>query len=316
MFATQRSKSLTHDSAQDRTANLEACFRDLILPQGKANTTLSQAIRYVLDSPGSFIRARLAWQAGYTCGLSDTVAARIAIAVEYFHTASLIFDDLSSMDDAETRRGSRCVHVVYGEAVAMLTALAFINRAYSLIWSETRILLPEVSREVTEFVESCLGTSGVLEGQAKDLSFGPKDNTPEKILEISMGKTVTLLRLSLCLPAMIANAPARTVSLLRRLAVFRGLGYQIADDFKDVFQSEEQSGKTSDRDRSLFRPNIVVSEGVPAAARRLAKFVEKGDRIQRQLTSRQGNWDFLKELRISVGPKLLNENGIPISGDL
>lgn len=316
MFAPQQNKAAAHHAAPDHIDDLENRFKDLMNVNGASETQLAQAICYVTNRPGSFIRARLALQVGRTCGLEIEIAERIAIAVEYFHTASLIFDDLSSMDDAETRRGSRCVHQIYGEATAMLTALAFINRAYALIWHETSKLLPTVSRDVTKFVENCLGPDGVLKGQSQDLNFSPEENSPRKILEISMGKTVTLLQLSLCLPAMIANAPDRTISLLRRLAVFRGLGYQIADDFKDVFLSEEQSGKSSDRDRTLCRPNLVVSEGVPAAAHRLEKLVAKGDRTQRLLTSRRGAWRFLNELRITAGPELINENGIPISGSL
>ena len=293
-----------------------AAFRDLMPSGGQQETPLSNAIQYVLEHPGSLVRAKMAWNVGLNCGLSSEVAIRLSTAIEYFHTASLIFDDLSSMDDARTRRGVSCVHVVFGEAVAMLTALAFINRAYALIWTETSKLLPRLGRDVTAFVEECLGADGVLDGQCRDLHFKPGERSSREILRISMGKTVTLLRLSLCLPAMVANAPARTISLLRRLSVFRGLGYQIADDFKDVFQSEQVSGKTSDRDRQLRRPNLVASEGVPAAARRLFSLVEMGDNCQKQLRSRQGSWDFLGQLRITVGPDLINDSGIPLSGNL
>jgi geranylgeranyl diphosphate synthase, type II len=294
----------------------EESFRSLMEVDESKFTSLSKALLHVLDHPGSLVRSRLAWNVGLNCGLPGDVALRLATAVEYFHTASLIFDDLPSMDDAQMRRGVPCVHTIYGESVAMLTALAFVNRAYALIWTETSKLLPRLARDITGFVEECLGVNGVLAGQCRDLNFKPGPEDTKEILRISMGKTVTLLRLSLCLPAMVANAPARTLSLLRRLAVFRGLGYQIADDFKDVFQSETVSGKTTDRDRQLLRPNIVVSEGVPSAARRLASLVKQGDCCQKQLRSSQGNWRFLDQLRITVGPDLINESGIPISGNL
>jgi geranylgeranyl diphosphate synthase type II len=302
--------------AQARVEEVEASFRELMEINESQVTPLSKALLHVLDHPGSLVRSRIAWNVGMNCGLASEGALRLATAVEYFHTASLIFDDLPSMDDARMRRGVPCVHTIYGESVAMLTALAFVNRAYSLIWTETSKLLPRLARDITTFVEECLGAKGVLAGQYRDLNFRPGPEATKEILQISMGKTVTLLRLSLCLPAMVANAPARTTSLLRRLAVFRGLGYQIADDFKDVFQSEAVSGKTTDRDRQLLRPNIVASEGVPSAARRLASLVKQGDCCQKQLRSRQGNWRFLDQLRITVGPDLINESGIPLSGNL
>jgi len=67
-----------------------------------------------------------------TYGLEEAPARDLAVALEYFHTASLIFDDLPCMDDATERRGVSCVHFEFGEAEAILAALALINRAYAL----------------------------------------------------------------------------------------------------------------------------------------------------------------------------------------
>ncbi|YCM47049.1 polyprenyl synthetase family protein (plasmid) [Verrucomicrobiaceae bacterium 227] len=306
--------ALLEESIPD--VDLMTQFRELISPDPDAEPRLAKAILHVVAHPGSFIRARMAWNVGYATGLDEESCGRAAIAVEYFHTASLILDDLSCMDDADMRRGGRCVHALYGEAVAMLTALAFINRAYSLIWAETAKLSGEAALAVTTFVASCLGTNGVLSGQSRDLAFGPEDNSPEKILKIAEGKTVSLLRLSLCLPAMLAEETEKTVSLLGKLSLARGLGYQIADDFKDVFHGEDASGKTSNRDRALHRPNLVICEGVPAAAQRLQTLVKEGDFIERTLLSQNRLWTFLSDLRITVGPELINKNGVPLSGNL
>ena len=75
----------------------------------------------------------LSWSAS-KWGVAEESARAMACGIEYLHTASLIFDDLPAMDDARMRRGAACVHVVHGESVAMLAALAMINRAYSMIW--------------------------------------------------------------------------------------------------------------------------------------------------------------------------------------
>ena len=291
-------------------------FRGFIQPDHDSDSRLAKAIFHLLAHPGSLIRARMAWNVGYTCGLDEERCGRVAIAIEYFHTASLVFDDLSCMDDAEIRRGAPCVHALFGEATAMLAALAFINKAYSLLWEETARLPTERALEATRFVDSCLGTNGVLSGQSRDLNFGPSDRSTDKILQIAEGKTVTLLRLALCLPAVLAESSPQTIQLLNDLSHARGLGYQIADDFKDVFQGESESGKTSDRDRQLHRPNIVACEGVPAAARKLSNLVKEGDFLQRQLLSKSPLWKFLDDLRITVGPELISENGIPLSGNL
>jgi len=55
-------------------------------------------------------------------------ALDVACAMEMVHAASLVLDDLPSMDDAQLRRGVPCAHQVYGEGAAILAALALINR--------------------------------------------------------------------------------------------------------------------------------------------------------------------------------------------
>ena len=56
-----------------------------------------------------------------------------ALAIEYFHTASLIADDLPCMDDDDTRRNRPSVHKVYGEATALLASYALIAAGYGAI---------------------------------------------------------------------------------------------------------------------------------------------------------------------------------------
>lgn len=286
-------------------------YRKIILPSPDSEPKLARAILHVTAHPGSFTRCRIAWQTGYLCGLGEPENSKIAIAIEYFHTASLIFDDLSCMDDAETRRGVACVHVIFGEATAMLAALAFFNKAYAILWETTAQLPATQIQKVTRLVDDCLGTSGVLSGQNRDLSFANSGMSADEILRIAAGKTATLLKLALCLPAIIAGADDTTIELLSQLSYSRGLGYQIADDFKDIFLSIDESGKSNDRDRSLSRPNIVACEGVPAAAMRLDRLVKQGDAIQQKLINRNALWIFLDVIRITVGPELISKNGMP-----
>ncbi len=297
-------------------SNLTRAFRHLVCAEPASDPILKTALVHLVSHPGSLIRARMAWHVGQTCGLSEKTSRNLAIGVEYFHTASLVFDDLACMDDASVRRNTVCVHKRFGEATAILAALALINRAYALIWGETADLAGGHGLKVSRFVESCLGTSGVLSGQSRDLNFNSKDESAEEILEIAAGKTVTLLKLALCLPGLVADASSSTIDRLAGLALARGLGYQIADDFKDVFQEENESGKTSNRDRSLERPNLVTKVGVPPAARRLNDLVHEGDEIEKALLRDNPGWSFLNDLRIAVGPALLNKDGVPLSGDL
>jgi geranylgeranyl diphosphate synthase type II len=256
----------------------------------QTDPTLCSVMRYVLRHPGSLVRAQLAYGILTEHRVRQESALKIAVGLEYFHTASLVFDDMPSMDDAMERRGSPCVHVKFGEAMATLGALAFINRAYTLIWDVIG-QLPEAERAAaSNLITDCLGLHGILNGQALDLHFGRGHRKEKDVLAVAMGKTVTLIRLTLLLPAIVAGVPARTRAKLNRLATLWGLGYQVMDDFKDALMTESEAGKTVKRDQHLARPSLPVAVGNKKAFRRLTSLLNEARDLVDDLTAAHKAW--------------------------
>lgn len=268
------------------------------LPLGSGlDSNLEAALRHLLLHPGSMVRSRIVSQVSAAYGMSREPAMKMAIALECFHTASLVFDDLPCMDNASTRRGVDCVHVRYGDAGAILAALGLINRAYALMWGALAESDKPVQQAALAYLEQRLGVDGLLNGQSLDLNYGVDVRSYKATERIALGKTVSLIRLSLVLPALSAGAPGRQVQLLERLSYFWGLAYQTADDLKDVQQSTETSGKTTARDEHLGRPNIALALGVAAAMARLARLLDDGDRTLTQLLRLHPNLAFLRQMR-------------------
>jgi geranylgeranyl pyrophosphate synthase len=236
-------------------------------------------------------------QIGLAFRLADDAALNLAVALEYFHTSSLIFDDLPCMDNAADRRGVPCVHREYGEHQAILAALALINRAYALAWQAIADSPRNTQRQAREYLEQCLGVAGLLNGQSLDLSYAALPHTRETTEGIAHRKTVSLIRLTLVLPAILGGASPREIQLLERISVCWGLGYQIVDDLKDVLQNSKQTGKTANRDALLDRPNIATAIGVAAAADRLMRLIRLGDRALNLLLGLRPNLLFLDQLR-------------------
>ena len=106
---------------------------------------------------------------------------------------------------------------------------------------------------------------------------------------IARGKTVSLIRLTLVLPAMLGGASPREMQLLERIALYWGLAYQMTDDLKDLLDCQAKAGKTVARDLLLDRPNAASAMGIPAAVERLMRFIDLGDRsLARLLRARPG----------------------------
>ena len=257
---------------------------------------LHMALSDILQNPGSLVRPGVVLEMAACYGLSETAANDLAIALEYFHTASLLFDDLPCMDDATLRRSAPCTHVVYGEATAVLASLALINRAYFLTWRAVSQSAPGLQQDALACVEHHLGVNGLLHGQSMDLHFAELPHDGETVETIAVRKTVSMVRLTLVLPALLAGAPQEEITLLQGIARCWGLSYQILDDLKDVLHSEKEAGKTVAQDAFLDRPNLAVSIGVDAAVQRLLKLTEEGDSLLEQLFAVRPETAFLDRL--------------------
>jgi len=289
-----------HTALRMNTSNemqFAGVFRTGLPLSANLDSHFEEALRHVLDNPGSLVRPRMVFLGSVAYGLDNNRASDLAIALEYFHTASLLFDDLPCMDNASVRRGVPCVHLAFGEAGAILTALALINRAYALMWRAVSGSLQPIQLRALAYVEQSLGVEGVLNGQSLDLHYATLPHTRETTEAIARGKTVSLIRLTLVLPAMLGGATEREIHLLERIALYWGLGYQMVDDLKDVLGSNAPAGKTVARDTLLDRPNVASAMGVPCAIARLTRIINMGDRALRQLLKTRSGMSFLGKLR-------------------
>lgn len=263
-------------------AQLAAAYRRL-LPVGAAlESHLRAVLADTLGHPGSLFRAQLVYAAARR-HLPAEVAGELAVAIEYFHTASLLFDDLPAMDDARERRGFPCAHLRHGEAAAMLGALALINQGYHLLWRVFAGLPAERSAAAAALVGECLGLNGILDGQARDLHFQSSARGEKEVLAVAHGKTVTLIRLTLVLPAIVAGAGDEEKARLERLALAWGHAYQVVDDFKDLLMDDAEIGKSAGRDGRLGRPNLPAAIGSAPAFERLRAWLAEGRRLVARL---------------------------------
>ena len=295
---------MSHNSASPGSTHVHSADPEVLYRHGLTVDTREPHLRGVLldtlATPGSLTRLRLGLLAGEVMGLASDATRAMATALEYFHTASLLFDDLPCMDDARERRGRPCPHHTYGEAATILGALAFINRAYGLLW-QAFAAAPESGRHAAAaHVQRCLGAAGVLHGQSIDLHFSTGDTSSRAVAHAALGKTVSLLRLTLVTPALLVGASAREKLLLNRLSVYWGLAYQTADDCTDVAPGSAAPAKTSGRDFARGRPNFALAAGFDATASRLDHLLALVRKTWAELISVRSGWHALGPLIIRL----------------
>lgn len=274
-------------------ARLAQALRDNAPQTARDLPDLRAAVRQAVASPGKLLRARLAYAAARSHGLPAHASEHLACAIEYFHTASLLFDDLPCMDDATLRRGLPCAHRVHGEATTILAALALINRAHTLLGFAFAAQSAAIRIAAQCCVEDCLGLAGLAGGQERDLRFHRAAQTAREVSSIALAKTGALFRLTLVLPALAGRLADEELRILKALAIYAGLLFQAEDDLRDVLGSEAELGKNARRDRVLARPNLALVLGVAPTRARLLRLSDQIGAAVERLLSKGPQWSYL-----------------------
>lgn len=251
---------------------------------------LHEAIRYTLLQPGKRLRPIVCLAVGSIFGASESEIVPSACAVEMVHTSSLILDDLPCMDDATLRRGHPACHRVYGEATAILAAVALLNGAYRVIAEEAPVRRggDRLVRTILERLSGAIGPSGILGGQAVDLESVGRTLDFETLEYIHSHKTGSLFIGAAEIGALIGGAPRAELSAIRAYAKNLGLAFQVTDDLLDDVGTPEITGKDVglDRDKTTFvsfaghdGARRLVDDLIRAALDALAPFRGRAGRL-------------------------------------
>lgn len=256
---------------------------------------LAAVLNQAIDHPGKLVRARLVHAAGRVHGLDENGALLLACAIEYFHLASLMLDDLPCMDDAVLRRGLPCVHRTQGEAPTILGALALINRAYALAGVVFLGQAGPLRMAAMAGLDAALGVAGLVGGQARDLAFAQSDRSAREVGRVALGKTGALFWLAIFFPALLAQPEQDEARRLKALCVYWGLAFQAIDDLGDIGAQAGagELGKRPGRDAAKSRPNLAQVLGVPATRRRVVRLLGQAERVLGELQERRPAWSYL-----------------------
>lgn len=247
---------------------------DRLVPQPQvAPGRIHEAMRYCLFAGGKRVRPALTLMAGDMLGLDRRLTLPGGAALELIHTYSLIHDDLPALDNDDLRRGMPTAHRRFDEATAILAGDSLLTLGLTTLAAEPRELPGELRRRAVEMVGNAIGTLGMIGGQVDDLAAEndwPED-APAALEAIHRRKTGALLKASLLLAGIYADAEAEIYAALDELGELIGLMFQISDDILDVEGNAEALGKTAGKDaaaRKLTYPGLF---GLDAAKLKLAQ---------------------------------------------
>ncbi|MFD0958447.1 polyprenyl synthetase family protein [Paenibacillus chungangensis] len=229
----------------------------------EAEHSLIDTANYSLEGSGKRLRPILAWvMAVNEYGLHASAIAPLLRSLEYMHTASLIFDDLPTQDNASTRRGRPTLHQVYNSATAELTGLFLIQKAMveqsSLTMFNANDVLSLIHYSSQKAADMCMG-------QAMDLRARGRALTLEQLNRICFYKTGIAFEASLVMPAILARAGEAEIVSLKNFAYHAGIAFQIKDDVLDAEGNASMLGKPVGADIQNESSTFVTVLGLEGA---------------------------------------------------
>jgi geranylgeranyl pyrophosphate synthase len=182
---------------------------------------------------------------------------KLAVAVECFHKASLVHDDIEDGDDK--RYGENTLHADHGVPVALNAGDLLLGEGYRLI---AECDAPaEVRGELVRV--AAMGHRTLCLGQGAELywSRDPRPLSSLEVLDIFRAKTAPAFEVALRLGAGYAGAGGDVAEVLTRYSEALGVAYQIRDDVEDL------AGGHAPDDLKAMRPSLPLALALERAGR-------------------------------------------------
>ena len=202
-----------------RTGHAEEVIRRYLPAEEGFAVDLAAAMNYSMTAGGKRIRPVLLQEAYSLYGGTGAEAEPFMAALEMIHTHSLIHDDLPAIDNDGIRRGRPTLHVLHGEALAVLAGDALLNYAYETALSAFDFTQdPARTARAIRILAGKTGIHGMLGGQSVDVrneKQGTLQFDEDTLRYIYLNKTAALLEAPLMIGACLAGADDPTLEILR-----------------------------------------------------------------------------------------------------
>jgi len=186
---------------------------------------------------------------------------KLAVAVEFVHTATLLHDDV--VDQSDVRRGNRVAYRIWGAEPSVLSGDYLYSRAFNLLVEIGHLgILDAISGATTQMAR----------GEVLQLlrSYSTA-TTREEYLEVINGKTASLIAASCTAAGYLAGLEGRDLEAAGEYGLNLGLSFQIVDDILDYSSQSGVLGKAIGKDfleGKVTLPVIVLMENISGDLKR------------------------------------------------
>lgn len=224
---------------------------------------------------------------------------KLATAVEWVHSYSLVHDDLPTMDNDLWRRGQPSVHAKFGESSAILVGDALLTGAFQVV-SEANALAANVQKVSDEQVITIIrqlsqyaGANGMVIGQIHDMQnhgHQKSDVTYDWLLnDVYAPKTAALISYAADIGGKLSQEMASTLVHpktqydLYQFGYDFGLAFQIQDDIDDFDQDNDEAVDSLPHLVGMAAAKRTRNDLLADARQRLTNIAQREASFDRQL---------------------------------
>ncbi|MDO8915576.1 MAG: polyprenyl synthetase family protein [Coriobacteriia bacterium] len=224
-------------------------------------------LRTFSDNAGKRHRPLICLLACEAVGGDPAKAWPSAAAIEHFHTAALIHDDIE--DSSLTRRDEPCMHITEGLGLAVNAGDLALALVCGTVVDDEGLDDATKLRVLAELVGM---TTRTIEGQALDIGWARDDRfdlSVEDYLVMANHKTAFYSGgVPLAVGAIIGRGTEEQIETLRRFGQATGLAFQLQDDILNLVGAKESTGKDFRSDIAEGKRTLVAIHALGASPRR------------------------------------------------
>ncbi|WP_425228797.1 polyprenyl synthetase family protein [Sphingomonas sp.] len=209
---------------------------------------------HLIAGGGKRMRPMLTLASARAIGYTGTRHHRLAAAVEFIHTATLLHDDV--VDGSDLRRGRRTANIIWGNPASVLVGDFLFSRSFEL-------MVEDGSLKVLKILSNA--SAVIAEGEVNQLTAARRvDLGEDRYLDIIGAKTAALFAAACRIAAVVAERPEADELALDAFGRNLGIAFQLVDDAIDYTSDAGTMGKDAGDD---FREGKMTLPVILAHAR-------------------------------------------------
>jgi octaprenyl-diphosphate synthase len=200
---------------------------------GSDVTMIPEVANHLISSGGKRLRPMLTLAMAALTRYSGDGHIKLAAAVEFMHTATLLHDDV--VDESELRRGRLAARMLWGNEASVLVGDFLLGQAF-------KMMVEVGSLRALEILSSAAAV--IAEGEVMQLAAAKNTETTEdEYLAVIRAKTAELFAAACEVGPALANRPKAEHAACRSFGLNLGIAFQLVDDALDYGGKAAKLGK-------------------------------------------------------------------------